>query len=167
VRTDEKGRPQYAAAWVAKTSAVRQQTFPPDREVIVEHRYRPSVGISSDTILRRPLRNDKSLSAELDRYRKDYCVSDAFLAQMDQRIGNGEINAPMIGERRINYVLKTGANWAGPIRSFKLTIDPGGSDRLVSFCPGRLKPTGPDALEFTAKDFTPEGDLKILIVGRF
>ena len=80
---------------------------------------------------------------------------------------NGALNAPMIQERRINYVLKTGANWAGPIRSFKLTIDPGASDHLVSFCPGRLKPTGPNALEFTAKDFTPESDLKILIVGRF
>ena len=77
------------------------------------------------------------------------------------------LNASMIQERRINYVLRTGANWAGPIRSFKLTIDPGASDRLVSFCPGRLKPTAPNALEFTAKDFKPEGDLKILIVGRF
>ena len=167
VRTDDKGRQQYAVAWVAKTSALRQQTFPPERGVIVEHQYRPSVGTSSDTILRRILRSNKSLSPEVERYRKDYCVSDAFLAQLDERAGNGLLNAPMIQERRINYVLKTGANWAGPIRSFKLTIDPGAGDRLVSFCPGRLKPTAPNALEFTAKDFTPEGDLKILIVGRF
>src|SRR5229473_1813489 len=167
VRTDGKGRQQYAVAWVAKTSALRQQTFPPERGVIVEHQYRPSVGTSSDTILRRILRYNKSLSPEVERYRKDYCVSDAFLAQLDERAGNGVLNAPMIQERRISYVLKTGANWAGPIRSFKLTIDPGASDRLVSFCPGRLKPTAPNALEFTAKDFTPEGDLKILIVGRF
>jgi hypothetical protein len=167
VRTDDRGRQQYAVAWVAKTSALRQQTFPPERGVIVEHQYRPSVGTSSDTILRRTFRDNKSLSAEVERYRKDYCVSDAFLAQLDERAGNGVVNAPMIQERRINYVLKTGANWAGPIRSFKLTIDPGASDHLVSFCPGRLKPTGPNALEFTAKDFTPESDLKILIVGRF
>jgi len=167
VRTDDKGHQQYAVAWVAKTSAVRQQTFPPERGVIVEHQYRPSVGTSSDTVLRRILRSNKSLSPEVERYRKDYCVSDAFLAHLDERAGNGPLNAPMIQERRINYVLKTGANWAGPIRSFKLTIDPGAGDRLVSFCPGRLKPTAPNALEFAAKDFTPEGDLKILIVGRF
>ena len=43
VRTDDKGRQQYAVAWVAKTSALRQQTFPPERGVIVEHQYRPSV----------------------------------------------------------------------------------------------------------------------------
>jgi hypothetical protein len=165
--TDDKGRQQYAVAWVAKTSALRQQTFPPDRGVVVEHQYRPSVGTSPDTILRQVLRYNKSLSSEVERYRKDYCVSDAFLAQLDKLEGNGVLNAPMIQERRINYVLRTGANWAGPIRSFKLTIDPGASDRLVSFCPGRLKPTAPNALEFSAKDFTPEGDLKILIVGRF
>ena len=167
VRTSDKGRQQYAAAWVAKTSAVRQQTFPPEREVIVEHRYRPSVGTSPDTVLRRDLRSNASLSSEVERYRKDYCVSDAFLAQLDKLTGDGALNAPMIAERRINYVLRTGANWAGPIRSFRLTIDPGSSDRLISFCSGRLQPTAPNAPEFAAKDFTPEGDLKILIVGRF
>ena len=72
----------------------------------------------------------------------------------------------MIQERRISYVLNTGANWAGPIRSFKLAIDSGG-DRLVSFCAGRLKPISPNAMEFSADNFTPEDDLKILIVGRF
>src|ERR1700682_4415692 len=41
VRTDEKGRQQYAVGWVAKTSAVRQQTFPAERRVIVDHEYRP------------------------------------------------------------------------------------------------------------------------------
>jgi hypothetical protein len=167
VRTDEKGRQQYAVAWVAKTSAVRQQTFPPERKVIVEHQYRPSVGTSADTILRKALRSNKSLSAEVQRYRKDYCVSDAFLAELDKRAGNGPPNASVMQERRINYVLSTGANWAGPIRSFRLSIDPGAGDRLVSFCPGQLKPTAPNALEFTAKDFKPAGDLKILIVGRF
>jgi hypothetical protein len=65
-------------------------------------------------------------------------------------------------------VLKTGANWAGPIRSFKLTIDPGGSDRLVSFCPGRLKASSTGGtLEYTSSDFKPDADLKILVIGTF
>jgi hypothetical protein len=167
VRTDDKGRQQYDVAWVVKTSAVRQQTFAAEGKVIVEHQYRPSVGTSPDTILRWILRYNKGLNPEVERYRKEYCVSDAFLAELDKRAGNGVPNASMIGERRINYVLKTGANWAGPIRSFKLTIDPGATDRLVSFCPGQLKPTAPNALEFTATNFKPESDLKILILGRF
>jgi Domain of unknown function (DUF4424) len=167
VRTDDRGRQQYEMSWIVKTSAVRQQTFPPKREIAVDHQYRPSVGTSPDTILRHALRYNKALLPEVARYRREYCISDAFLAQLDKRAGNGAPNASMVQERRINYVLKTGANWAGPIRSFKLTIDPGASDRLVSFCPGSLKPTAPNALEFSATDFKPESDLKILIVGRF
>jgi hypothetical protein len=159
--TNDKGRTQYAPGWIARTSAVREQTFPPKRKTVVEHQYKPSVGTSTDTILRWMTRYSKALSPEVERYRKEYCISDAFLAALDKRAGTGQLNAAMIQERRINYILKTGANWAGPIRSFKLTIDAGGSDRLVSFCP-----TAPDALEFTAKDFKPDADLKILIIGR-
>jgi hypothetical protein len=165
--TDDKGRQRYAVAWIAKTSAVRQQTFPPDRKVLVEHQYRPSVGTSSDTILRSALRSNKLLAPEIERYRREYCITDAFLAGLDKLSGSGKANTAMIGERRISYVLKTGANWAGPIRSFKLNIDAGGRDRQVSFCAGRLKQTSPNAMEFTAENFKPEEDLKILIVGRF
>ncbi|WP_291691967.1 DUF4424 domain-containing protein [Bradyrhizobium sp.] len=164
--TNEKGRQQYAVAWIARTSAVRQQTFPPHHSVVVEHRYKPSVGTSPDTILREAFRSNRSLGSEVERYRKEYCVSDAFLSELDKRAASAGRDAA-IGERRINYVLKTGANWAGPIDSFKLSIDPGAKDRLVSFCPGALKPTAPNALEYTATDFKPETDLKILIVGRF
>jgi len=164
--TNERGQQRYAAAWVAKTSAVRQQTFQPG-PIKIEHQYKPFVGTSSDTILRASLRNSKSLLPELERYRKEYCISDAFLAELDKRAGKEAANTSMIAERRVNYVLKTGANWAGPIHSFKLTIDPGVRDGLVSFCPGRLKPTANNGLEFTADDFKPDSDLKILIVGRF
>lgn len=165
--TNDRGRQQYAPGWVAKTSAVRQQTFPPGQKIQVEHHYRPSVGTSSDTVLRSALRGSKALAPEIERYRKQYCITDAFLAELDKRAGNGKANKSGIGERRISYVLKTGANWAGPIRSFKLTVDPGGRDRLVSFCAGGLKPTPSNAMEFTAENFKPDDNLKILIVGRF
>lgn len=164
---DERGRPRYAPAWVVKTSAVREQTFPADRPVLVEHHYRPSVGSSPDTILRKGLRQNKALAADVARYRKDYCVTDAFLSDLDKRAGAGAANAAHVGERKINYVLKTGANWAGPIKSFKLTIDKGAPDRLVSFCTGPLKPAGANGSEFVATDFRPEADLKILVIGRF
>ena len=118
--SDERGRQRYLPAWLLKTSALREQTFPADRPVLVEHHYRPSVGGSSDTILRKSLRQNKALASEIARYRKDYCITDAFLSDLDKRAGAAEANSANIGERRINYVLKTGANWAGPIKSFKL-----------------------------------------------
>ncbi|WGD49449.1 DUF4424 domain-containing protein [Bradyrhizobium sp. CB1650] len=166
--TSDNGRQQYAPGWITRTSAVRQQVFPPTRTVTVEHQYRPSVGSSPDTILRSSLRRSSALSQEVARYRKDYCVQNAFLAELDKRAGNSQANTAKLQERRISYVLKTGANWAGPIRSFKLTIDPGGSDRLVSFCSGRLKASSAGStLEYTASDFKPDADLKILVIGNF
>ena len=147
---------------------MRQQVFPPARTVVVEHQYRPSVGSSADTILRASLRRSSALSPEVARYRKEYCVTDAFLAELDKRAGDGQANSGKLQERRISYVLKTGANWAGPIRSFKLTIEAGGSDRLVSFCQGRLKTSSAGGTpEYTAGDFKPDTDLKILVIGKF
>ena len=165
----DNGRQQYAPGWIIKTSAVRQQVFPPATPVTVEHQYRPSIGSSPDTILRSSLRRSSALSQEVARYRKEYCVQDAFLAEIDKRAGNSPTNTAKLQERRISYVLKTGANWSGPIRSFKLTIDPGGGDRLVSFCPGRLKGSSAagNTLEYTANDFKPDADLKILVIGTF
>ena len=161
----DNGRANYSFGWIVKTSAVRQQTFPFDRPVSVEHRYKPSVGSSADTILRNPLRQNKALAAEIGRYRTEYCVSDTFLAAVDKLTRNSSKSA--IQERRISYILSTGANWAGPIKNFKLTINPGGSDRLVSFCTGGLKATTPNAQEYTATDFKPNGNLKVLLVGKF
>ena len=165
--SDDLGRPRYAAAWTVKTAAVRTQTFEPNRSVIVEHRYRPSLGTSLDTILRKGLRQDKNLASEVERYRKDYCISDDFLAKVDKLADNAAVHHAKLQERRISYVLKTGANWAGPIKNFKLTVDKERGDRLVSFCAEGIKVVSPTVVEFTADDFIPDKDMKILILGRF
>jgi hypothetical protein len=165
--SDERGRPLYAAGWVVKTAVYREQTFPPGKPVVVEHSYKPSVGASTDTILRSSLRQDKAMSREIERYRKDYCVGEEFLADLDKMAGTSRSNTAKVGERRISYILKTGANWAGPIKNFRLTIDKGGNNRLVSYCAGKLSTSSRPELVLQAKDFTPDRDLKILFVGRF
>jgi hypothetical protein len=164
--SNERGRPLYEPGWIVKTSAVRQQTLPAGRSVTVEHAYRPSVGGSSDTILRKGLRQTKAMTAEVERYRREYCVSDGFLAELDRIAGPGQENKAGIQERRISYVLKTGANWAGPIKEFRLAVD-GGKGRLVSFCHPGLNPASGIASELEAKDFVPTWNLKILVVGKF
>lgn len=164
---NDKGRQQYRPGWVVQTSMVRQQSFPADKTVVVEHRYHPSVGTSFDTILRSGLRQSKGLTSEIARYRRDYCIHDVFLGQLDKLVGHTPPGSAKVAERRINYILKTGANWADSIKSFKLTIDPGAGDRLVSFCGGKLMPNKTGALEFTATNFKPDQDLKILILGKF
>jgi hypothetical protein len=165
--SDERGKPLYSPGWIVKTTVYREQTFPAGKPVIVEHTYRPSVGASPDTVLRKGLRQEKAMAKEIERYRKDYCVSDEFLQELDKIAGSSRNNSAMVQERRISYVLKTGANWAGPIKSFHLTIDKGGNNRLVSYCPGKLSSSAKPALELRATDFTPDRDLKLLFVGRF
>ena len=63
---------------------------------------------------------------------------------------------PMLMEQRLDYVLTTGGNWAlGTIGDFKLTIDKGEPDNLVSFCGENVRKTGPTTFEMTAKDYYP------------
>jgi hypothetical protein len=165
--TDDRGRQLYTGAWTVKTSALRQQTFPPNSPVAVEHRYRTSLGVSFDTILRKGLRQNSGMAAEVQRYRKDYCITDSFLASLDKLSGSAEANTAKVQERRISYILKTGANWAGPIKDFRLVVDKQKPDRLVGFCADNIKSISQSAFEVRAKNFTPERDLKILIVGKF
>jgi hypothetical protein len=165
--TDDRGQQLYSGGWTVKTAAVRRQTFPPQVPVAVEHRYRTSLGVSFDTVLRKGLRENPNLAAEVRRYRTDYCVTDAFLARLDKLAGSDEANTRKIEERRIAYVLKTGANWAGPIKDFRMIVDKQKPDHLVSFCADDIKPITSSAFEVRAKDFVPSRDLKILIVGRF
>jgi hypothetical protein len=163
--TDDQGSQRYDAGWTVKTSIVRQQTFPPGQPVTVDHQYRTSVGISFDTVLRKAVREQGTMAAEVKRYRADYCVTDFFLRGLDRRTGAQAENVAGLQERRISYTLSTGANRAAPIKQFRLVVDKGRADRLVSFCGDKVKKISATAFEMTAKDFTPHGDLKILLIG--
>src|SRR5262249_19056779 len=135
--------PIYQPSWTVKTIIMREQTFPPDKPVVVEHRYHPSIGMSFDSILRQGLRQNKALEAEVNRYRTTYCIEDAFLKLLDKDAGASEPNTTKLVERRIKYVLTTGANWAGPIKDFHLVVNKGQPDRLVSFCAEGTKKISP------------------------
>jgi hypothetical protein len=163
--TNDKGLPLYEATWTLRTSVVRQQTFPPGTPVSVEHRYRSSVGMSFDSVLRQGLRQNKGLEAEVQRYKTTFCVDDEFLKRVDALEGSDKARRAGIIERRISYVLKTGANWAGPIKDFHLIVDKGQADRIVSFCGQGVKKISATQFEMRAADFTPTQDLHVLILG--
>jgi hypothetical protein len=56
--------------------------------VLVEHRYRTSLGISFDSIMRKAMASEDRLAKETQRYRRDYCISDGFLADLDKIAGD-------------------------------------------------------------------------------
>ena len=63
-------------------------------------------------------------------------------------------------------MLKTGANWSGPIQDFRLVIDKGEASALVSFCGDGVKKISPTQFEMRKTNFTPEGNISVLILKR-
>src|SRR5579864_6640266 len=90
--TNDKGETFYEPRWTLKTSVVRQQTFPPGKPVTVEHRYRTSIGMSFDSVLRQGLRQAKGMESEVQRYKANYCIPDDFLKSLDKLAGADEAN---------------------------------------------------------------------------
>lgn len=80
------------------------------------------------------------------------------------KAAGAKLGAEGLFEKRIAYVLKTAANWAGPIGDFRMTVDKGAPDSLVSFCAEGVKKIGPTLFEVRHENFTPTQDLHVLIL---
>jgi hypothetical protein len=148
-----------APFWVLSTAFYWQQNFPAGRTVIVEHSYKPSVGSTAGLSF-----GSKEMRSGpyYEEYARKYCFDRAFLAAVDKRQKPDGNNTLM--ENRIDYILTTAANWAGAIKNFRLTIDKGSPDNLVSFCGEGITKTGPTRFEMTKENYFPEEDLAIMIL---
>jgi hypothetical protein len=93
----------------------------------------------------------------------DYCIDSALIAGLELMARRNGQNA-MIGEQRIGYVLTTGANWRAPIHNFRLVVDKGATENLISFCGSGIRKTAPTRFEMRHTDWRPERDLKLLIL---
>jgi Domain of unknown function (DUF4424) len=151
-----------SARWSLRTTFYWEQTFPAKAETVVEHRYRPSVGGSVQTSLGSPFAVKE---AWYDDYKRKYCLDSDFYASVERlrKAAKSEFGPPY-SEQRIDYILRTGANWSGPIGQFHLTVDKGEASSLVSFCGPGAKKTGDTKFEMTKTDFSPDGDLAVLIL---
>jgi hypothetical protein len=158
-----KGMEKHLSArWTLRTTFYWQQTFPAGAETVIEHRYKPSVGATAGTMLgSRPAAGEQWF---ID-YRRKYCMDQAFLRAVDRAArAAGYATGGPFTEERIDYILSTGANWAGPIRDFRLVVDKGDADSLVSFCGEGVKKIGPTRFEMRKTDFTPRGNFSVLIL---
>jgi len=151
-----------AARWGLQTTYYWEQTFPALAETLVEHRYKPSVGASVQTALGTP---NESKEPWYEEYKEKYCFDYEFLAAVERarRAVNSRTGAPY-SEQRIDYILKTGANWSGPIKDFRLVVDKGDPGSLVSFCGQEVKKISDTQFELRRVDYTPDGNLSVLIL---
>jgi hypothetical protein len=145
-------------AWTDKETWHWPQVFPAGRDLVVEHRYRPGTGGSVGTGLALP---DFRTSPEGRATIRDYCVDSAFLAGVDRLARRAGGTVP---EQRVGYVLTTGGNWRSPIGSFRLVVDKGAPENLVSFCGDGVRKISPTRFEMRKSNWRPERDLKVLIV---
>ena len=158
-----KGMQQHLEArWGLATTYYWKQTFPAKKQIVIHHQYVPSVGGSAQTDLGAP--NQATLESYVN-YPKKYCIDQAFMATIQnlRKVNKSEFGPPY-SEQRIDYILKTGANWSGPIGSFELTVDKGSPDTLVSFCGTNVKKISATQFQMQQKDFSPEGDLAVLFL---
>jgi uncharacterized protein DUF4424 len=157
--------------WTLRTTYYWQQTFPPKQELVIEHQYKPSVGASVGTeVGAAPVKNDPQFAADLkkqlDSYTAKYCMDASFVAAAaaGQQKAKQSGKDTLLGEKRIDYILKTGANWEGPIKDFTLTVDKAEPGALLSFCGTGVKKLSPTQFQVHYTDYDPTSDLAILIL---
>ena len=160
-----KGMEKHLSArWTLKTTYFWEQTFPTKEEIVIEHRYAPSVGVSVQTSL-----GSKEAMQEdwFAAYRAKYCIDASFLDAVEQarRTQKSEYGAPF-SEQRISYILTTGGNWAGPIGTLRLIVDKGDASSLVSFCGEDVQKVSTTQFEVMQSNFMPKSNLHVLILKR-
>jgi hypothetical protein len=111
---------------------------------------------------RDPVTGIHSLAA----YAREYCIDDDFIQSFDRKRAamNKDREPRMYSETWVDYILSSGANWKGPIKDFRLVVDKGNADNLVSFCMAGVKKIAPTRFEVRKSNFEPRSDLHILIV---
>jgi hypothetical protein len=149
------------AMWVARETFHWEQTFPSDRPLKVEHTYKPVVGGSF-------LASNEFPQAYMSSgFFKNFCIDKTTEAGIKQRLKQAKWRAGPTGlllAWYVDYVLTTGANWKGPIGQFRLTIDKGKPDNIVSFCMDGVRKVGATRFVVEKRDFEPTKDLHNIIV---
>jgi hypothetical protein len=159
-RSMRRGRP--SPRWTLQTTYYWEQTFPAGKEIAIEHRYKPSIGRSAQTMV-----GDREAMKEawFKAYTSKYCIDGGFTAAAERarKSARMQYGAPF-SEKRISYRLATGSNWARPIGRFRLVVDKGHPANLVSFCGEGARKIGPTRIEVVKENFSPDQDLHILIL---
>ncbi len=148
--------------WKVRAAYHWVQTFPAHSEVRIEHRYAPVLGglpaIPARDVTAAKLAGEGVWPDE----KRGWCLNPA----LAREAAGPDTRRPM-SLAWLEYVLRTGANWAGPIGHFRLEIaaDPGG---VVSACPvpGLVLQRQAGSLTAERASFTPSSDIAVLFLTR-
>lgn len=163
------GEDENTPQWQLRNRYFWHQTFPPGRDVLVRHAYRPFVGsallgkiatIDGRTVLGR--RVGLASAGTDDRY----CLDASTRRHLQEVAARDPREAMPFHAAEIEYILTTARNWAGPIDHFRLVIDKVAPDNLVSLCWKGLRKTGSTRFESTIRGFVPDREIRLLFFVR-
>ena len=134
------------------------QTFPAGKEMRVHHEYLslPPGGLFYWT----------EPPEEWQDYLRDmYCIDEGTSKALVKALEGPEDEQGGYGTSyNISYVLKTANSWAGPIGKFRLTLDKGAPENVISLCAEGVHKTGPTTFVIEKTSYVPDSDLDVLIV---
>lgn len=154
--------PGYPAEAIALWSVVLRyhwtQTFPAGAETRISHSY-TNRAPGSIFPWEHPAPDYRQY--EVDRY----CIDEGTSKALVKRLQHPEFNdgTAMGTAYYIDYVLRTANSWAGPIGKFRLTIDKGAEENIISLCADGVKKTGPTTFVVEKTNYVPDRDLQILL----
>ena len=159
---DSDGQPRdFVPLWKSRITYYWTQTFPVGRNVAIEHSYRPGTGTSVGTSLASA---EYRASAEGRQYIARYCADSSFLAAVDRLSRAQHQDFAILPEQTVGYVLTTGASWRSPIGHFRLVVDKGRPENIVSFCGEGVRRIGPTQFEMVRTNWRPTQDLNIIVL---
>lgn len=153
----------YPPAWTYRATYTWEANFPAGKVVTVEHRYKPSVGGSVGAAF---FTKDEQGKIEIEEYAKKFCPDKALISAVQAKTTNTNgYDETRYWENWISYILTTGGNWGGDgIENFRLVVDKGEADNLISFCGEGVKKIGPTTFEMVKQNFYPDKELDIMIL---
>ncbi len=159
----------HSPNWQVQTHVTRTQLFPAGKTISVEHSYKPIAGGSVGGALTPEYR--KAAGKDFADYAAQFCIDKPFLAGFDKRLAAEKKKVKARGdefgvaylEHWLEYVLKPGANWHGPIKDFRLVVDKDRPENLLSFCMRGVKKISPTQFEVRKTNFEPAQNIQILI----
>jgi len=158
--------PQYEPRWTLQTVFYRNQVFPAQAEVEVEHVYQPVAGGSVLSPVGNwglPWNSGNPDNEWIDEAREGYCVNEATETLMDrQREGGSVWPEHRFASSDVEYVLTTGANWRGPIGRFRLVVESPYPADFVFVCFDGAQRVANNRIEADIENFWPWHDLRVL-----
>ncbi|HEY1630682.1 MAG TPA: DUF4424 family protein [Rhizomicrobium sp.] len=149
--------------WLVRTKFWWRQAFPAHRTVTLDHAYQPVTGQGFFTVY-----EIDNKDSDGQYYFTTYCIDPATKAAIAARLGGKNASLEdggMLTRYNTDYILMSGNNWKGAIGHFHMTLDKLKPDNILSLCwKGDLKKTGATTVDFTADNFAPSRDIRMLIL---